>query len=151
MKRIIKIDEKQLRSIIENVLREYDEEGRIEKMVDKYNKMRVDKRDVDGIMEKFDRMLDGYGIEAVRGHDYQDSYWGDILFLYVNMGDTYTKTVVYDTQMKRFVFSSWGDYYEENYPESDDTDEMEQEPDVDWERERGEDYEFQSGAPTPYD
>ena len=52
----------------------------------------------DGINERLDaynRDNRGHGVQALYGHDYRHHYWGDIVALYVNTGDTYTETLSY--------------------------------------------------------
>lgn len=64
-------------------------------------------------LEALNVILQGHGIEAIRGR-YVDRYWDDIQFEYVNMGDTYIPTIGYDTERKRFVLTTWGDFVEHN-------------------------------------
>lgn len=68
--------------------------------------------EIDLIMEMFNELLDGFGVEAIRDENECDRYYGDIVGLYVNMGDTYNTTVVYDTINDRFITTSWGDFVE---------------------------------------
>jgi hypothetical protein len=64
-------------------------------------------------MEMFNELLDGFGVEAIRSEgEHVDNYHFDIVATYVNMGDTYNTTVVYDTIDKRFMVTSWGDFVE---------------------------------------
>lgn len=160
MGKVIKITESQLKKIVENVIKEYEDDERFQKLARKYNKKNLTGDQVSDVMEHLNVMLDGYGVEAVKGKVHKKGYWGNILFLYVSMGETYANTIIYDVEKKEFVASSMGDYYEENYADMEDSDEdledeeypeSEREEDSDWEREHWEDYEHQSGAPTPYD
>jgi hypothetical protein len=34
--------------------------------------------------------------------------------LYVNMGDTYVPTLIYDVKKQKFIVASWGDWYEKS-------------------------------------
>jgi len=68
---------------------------------------------VDRLLEKVDQKLGAYGVEVVRG-PWQGGYYGDAVLLYVNRGDTYDATLVYDTQAETFSVTSWGDWVEQN-------------------------------------
>jgi len=63
------------------------------------------------IHEAINEVLGGYGIEAIRDNQWS-SYHCDIGLVYVNMGDTYTPTVCYDTRKDKWFLSSWGDVVE---------------------------------------
>jgi hypothetical protein len=43
---------------------------------------------------------------------YVNKYYYDIIGLYINFGDTYSPTVLYDTVNGEFLLTSWGDFYE---------------------------------------
>lgn len=66
---------------------------------------------VDLTMTAINEVLDGYGVEAIRG-SWVDRYYGDCCALYVNMGDTYDQTVVYDTRKGEYKVICWGDWVE---------------------------------------
>lgn len=53
------------------------------------------------------KLLEGHGIEAIRG-EWQNGYC-DIRAVYVNMGDTYACTLIYD-RAKGWQVTSWGDW-----------------------------------------
>jgi hypothetical protein len=58
------------------------------------------------IDEALNHVLDGYGIEAI---------WGESVTpvaVYVNMGETYTTTLLYDCIKQVWVLTSWGDWVE---------------------------------------
>jgi len=58
-------------------------------------------------------LIDGFGIEAIRIEGYHhDNYWDDCIGLYVNLGDTYILTIIYNVIDRQFEFTSWGDFYE---------------------------------------
>ena len=67
--------------------------------------------DVDRTLELVNKLLNAYGIEAIRDGDWEE-YYLDIGVLYVNMGDTYDTTILFDTRTERYLLSSWGDYVE---------------------------------------
>lgn len=59
---------------------------------------------VGSILKAADRILDGNGVEAIPGVGGGLSY--------VNMGDTYDYTLIYDRKSRRFVAAAWGDIVE---------------------------------------
>ena len=64
-------------------------------------------------MEVLNELIDGFGIESIRIEDYWHSnYWQDVIGVYVNLGDTYILTIIYNVIDEQFEFTSWGDYYE---------------------------------------
>lgn len=58
-----------------------------------------------------DRLIGGHGTEVVRGR-YVDNYYGDFVAEYVNVGDTYAATLVFDTVKKAFRLTTLGDWLE---------------------------------------
>jgi len=151
MKKIVKLSLNELRQVIKSVIKEQSgfEGKKLQDIVDNLNNRKdIIKPDmVDEIMEFLNDRMGGFGIQALRG-DVNDKYYGDVLALYVDMGDTYTPTVIYDTQEKEFHYTSWGDFME-NYESSDGEgwEEEEEDPDV----EGWQEYKHQSDAPNPYD
>lgn len=71
-------------------------------------------RAVDAVLDAFDQAIGGHGVEAIRGTDCWDPYYGDIALLYVNRGDSYTPTLVFDTRAGCFRCRAWGDLVERN-------------------------------------
>jgi hypothetical protein len=64
-------------------------------------------------MEALNELIDGFGIESIRIEDYWHSnYWQDVIGVYVNLGDTYILTIIYNVIDNQFEFTSWGDFYE---------------------------------------
>lgn len=67
------------------------------------------------ILEECDVLLDGFGVEYIThsGRNYADTMDGsDLVCAYVNLGDTYTCTIVWNYVSKRFEVTSWGDFWE---------------------------------------
>jgi hypothetical protein len=64
-------------------------------------------------MEAINEILGGYGVEQITDNQWSE-YWCDGGLLYVNMGDAYTCTVIYDTRKDRWIVGSWGDVVERN-------------------------------------
>ncbi len=87
----------------------------------------------DKVLEEVDRLVAGNGVEPIRDENANDRYYGDVVALYVNMGDTYETTLLYDTEAHEFHVTSWGDWYEayeaeqEEEPEEDEEEEEEEE------------------------
>lgn len=71
-------------------------------------------RDVDQVLAIADRLMDGHGVETLAPEGaYVDRYWRDAIALYVNMGDTYEATLIYDTEHSEWLVMSWGDFLED--------------------------------------
>lgn len=65
-------------------------------------------------MDHANRLLNGSGIEALRGEGYHvDNYHHDLIATYVNFGDTYVTTLLYDTEAATFFLTSWGEWFEQ--------------------------------------
>lgn len=68
---------------------------------------------VDEILEEANKILHGFGVEPITDENaFVNKYYYDIIGLYVNMGDTYDRTLVFDTEKQKFLITSWGDFYE---------------------------------------
>lgn len=72
-------------------------------------------------MEALNELLQCCGVEAISVEgEFIDSYNRDIVATYLNTGDTYSPTILYDNRNSVFKLTSWGDFYEslqaqENY------------------------------------
>lgn len=53
-----------------------------------------------------------FGAEAIRGA-WQNNYFGDTVALYVNTGDAYTGTLLYDVGQDKFYVGTYGDWVED--------------------------------------
>lgn len=80
-------------------------------MIMKANRVGASHEEVDLILAKVNKEIGGYGIEPITGR-WVDGYYQDIVLLYVNMGDPYALTVIYDTRRGRFYPACWGDWVE---------------------------------------
>lgn len=69
---------------------------------------------IDRVLDHCNTLLHGYGVESIQGHEQIDRYYYNIHILYVNMGDTYEPTILYDTLKERWYCCSWGDIVEAN-------------------------------------
>ncbi len=105
---------------------------------------------IDDAMDFANEVLDGNGVEGVKGEGADvDKYWRDTILLYVNQGDTYDTTVMYDTENEEFVIGSWGDFVEQWENEDDEDDEEEGEgSDKEEEEEEGDDEESDEDSDT---
>jgi hypothetical protein len=61
---------------------------------------------IDKIMELFNIILKGYGIESIER-------MGETICYYVNIGESYEKTILYDCANDEFIHCSWGGFLEE--------------------------------------
>ena len=71
--------------------------------------------ELEGTMDQLDTVLDGHGVELISGSGdtaANDSYFPDVQALYVNMGDTYNTTIVYDLVDERYLLTTMGDEVE---------------------------------------
>ena len=72
--------------------------------------------DVDALREAMNianEALDGFGVETLRIEGgWTNSYWRDCVALYVNLGETYAPTIIYDITTDKFRVCSWGAFYE---------------------------------------
>lgn len=101
--------EKMIKSLIKEQL---ESEGvEIEQKIAEWNS-KPDKTKVDANIELANDMLDGYGVEAIYGTGLNDRYFGDIEYIFVNMGDAYIPTVIYDVKEKQYFYASIGDIIE---------------------------------------
>ena len=66
-------------------------------------------------MDAINICLTGYGVENIRGKENLNSvFWGDAVALYVNMGDPYIPTVVFETRTYKFIATDWASWVEKN-------------------------------------
>jgi hypothetical protein len=63
-------------------------------------------------MNAINKCLEGYGVESINCNVYYHHYWGNCCALYVNMGDTYTPTVIYNAITGKYAAMCWGDFVE---------------------------------------
>ena len=58
-----------------------------------------------------------HGVECMRSHDLDDQFYGDIAMLYVNMGDMYATTLIFDVATRDYAlidYAAWMQRYEES-------------------------------------
>lgn len=61
------------------------------------------------LMEDFNDRIGGFGVEAIFGTEYSDEW---PVLLYINMGDSYEDTILYNVPESEFLIGSWGDFVE---------------------------------------
>lgn len=64
-------------------------------------------------LQKINDMVGGYGVESIEG-DGDSRYWMGTVALYINMGDTYNTTLLYNTDLDKYTITTWGDWVERN-------------------------------------
>lgn len=69
-------------------------------------------RSVEEALAKADKAIGGFGVEAIRGEEFRRGFWTDSAAHYVNMGDTYANTVLYDVGRDTFYVTTYGDWVE---------------------------------------
>lgn len=89
-------------------------------LLDVWNRKHLSHEEVDDHLEYANKTLGGYGVESLATSKYWDPYYGEIAALYVNMGDTYNKTVLYDCEKKVFLETSWGNFVDNSSLFQDD-------------------------------
>ncbi len=57
-------------------------------------------------------LFEGHGIEALRSETEWDNYWGDTVATYINMGDLYIATFIYDRFLGKIVVGDLGWFLE---------------------------------------
>lgn len=58
-------------------------------------------------IRRIDTLMKGFGVEPINGYN-------GIVALYVNMGDTYDLTVIYDMIIGKYIISDFGEFVERN-------------------------------------
>jgi len=98
------------KTIIEWFGRYFEHEGLpVESTAAELAKKIKETRDPDKVLDFANGVLHGHGIESIRGEYHVDNY---IVALYVNMGDTYAATLLFETDTRRFLVTTWGDWVE---------------------------------------
>jgi len=98
---------------IKEMMREFQIDEDVAKQVFKLMSRRASRNRAERIMHEIDKLIGGFGVEAITLEGaYVDRFWQDAVGTFVNMGDTYDATIVYDTANEKFLFTTWGDFYE---------------------------------------
>ncbi len=73
-----------------------------------------DPTSVEHVMGIVNGIMRGYGVEPLTDeHSYVSHYWQRTMALYVNTGDAYADTILYDCEGRNFLLGSWGSFYED--------------------------------------
>jgi len=73
-----------------------------------------DDKKVEDIMQEISDLIGGHGVEPISDEQiYVSKFWFNTVAIYVNMGDTYATTILYDTQTNKFDCTTYGDFVEE--------------------------------------
>lgn len=70
---------------------------------------------IDCQLTAINEIMDAFGVESIQVSEslFQDRYYWNSIAQYVNVGETYQLTVLYNTVDGVFEFNSWGEYYEQ--------------------------------------
>lgn len=80
----------------------------------RYRHMYRPPRKLDRILDAANEAMGGHGTEGIRCEKVWDPYFCNIIAVYVNMGDTYDTTLLYNTDTDSVVVTSFGDWVERN-------------------------------------
>jgi hypothetical protein len=69
-------------------------------------------RKAEDLLKAAAEMIGAYGVEAIRGGVNAGSYFQDHVALYINTGDTYEPTILYDTVAREMGITTTGDFVE---------------------------------------
>jgi len=73
---------------------------------------------LDDFLKAANKLLDAHGVEAIRDEGAWCDYFGDAVALYINMGDPYIATLLYDVEDDEVYLTSYGDWMEAREQES---------------------------------
>jgi len=95
---------------------------RLPKTCDQYKYLDTDRfgADCSCRLDALDELLGTFGVEPIRTTEHIDRYWFDCRACYLNTGDTYNTTILFDTKKERFYLTSWGDFVESLDGKKDD-------------------------------
>lgn len=71
--------------------------------------------EVEAALSRANELLGGFGVEAHRDENLLDDFsneFGDAAALYINTGDMYSPTLLYDVEKQEFLFTTLGDWRE---------------------------------------
>lgn len=72
--------------------------------------------DIEAVLKRADEMAEAYGVEAVRSSNLWHPFFGDAAALYVNTGDVYNGTLLFDVERGKFYATTLGDWAEKRSP-----------------------------------
>lgn len=68
---------------------------------------------IERIMCALNEVLEGYGVEGLE-REYVDRYHQNIQATYINFGDPYIPTIIFDDVKRKFLVACYGDFIERN-------------------------------------
>jgi hypothetical protein len=71
-----------------------------------------DHRSVDASLDFANKAMEAHGIEAIHDPSRWDNYYTDMVALYVNTGDTYSATLIYDVERDTYLVQDWATWVE---------------------------------------
>lgn len=73
-------------------------------------------REIQEALKAADLLLNAHGVEDIRSDKFDEGrgFFGDTAALYVNMGDPYVATILYDRPKDKFYVTGYGDWVERN-------------------------------------
>lgn len=75
-----------------------------------FNQCHHEPKRLDRILACINEAMGGFGVEAIWGEN--DTHWP--VADYINTGDTYSATILFNRETCAFQLTSWGDFYERN-------------------------------------
>jgi len=102
---------KRIKKLIESLKIDKEDAQRIDYLLTQMIKV-DDWERFDAMFDDVNTIMNGNGIETLNAKKEIDSYWKNTAYLYVNMGDTYDQTIIYNIATNRFVICSWGSIVE---------------------------------------
>ena len=66
---------------------------------------------LDRKLDAIDELIEGFGTEAIRG-PWVGGYWGDTVAVFIEMGDVYNGTILFDVERETFYATTVGDWVE---------------------------------------
>jgi hypothetical protein len=66
---------------------------------------------VNKALDSMDTLTNSHGVEVEYGVR-QNTYFCDVKMLYVNVGDQYAMTLIFDVKRNKFFCMSWSDWHE---------------------------------------
>jgi hypothetical protein len=63
-------------------------------------------------LNALNELLEGFGTETIDHNEWVNKYWRYCIGVYINMGNSYSPTIIYDTRDNEFILTSWGDFVE---------------------------------------
>tara|TARA_X000000950_G_scaffold211112_1_gene253901 strand:- start:1337 stop:2437 length:1101 start_codon:yes stop_codon:yes gene_type:complete len=98
-----------------------EEEAALTELAHKLNHPRINARKASELLREANEILDGHGVEVIwinnggasdGGPELSTRYGDEVGCEYVNTGDTYSATVLYDAQKQVLMVTTWGDWAE---------------------------------------